>query len=159
MDSNDGIKLDPDVIVNGTDNGIDNAGQVPLSTLYDLPVFGTDTGKKAKEYYAKERDNIERIRKEIFAVHSQAEDEMLEEIYTQVFKAPQILTVTAAKKDGEAETASGTAGCIGWLAVAGAVLLLGLRYIRRIMGAWSCDTDVYGRRQKNGYYSEAGAED
>lgn len=99
MDGNSEIKLDPDVIHNGTGGETGSGSPAPLSALYGFRVFGTDIEQKVKEHQTQEQDTRRRIRQEVFTADNEAEGEMLERIHEQVFRVTQAMTVNAVKKE------------------------------------------------------------
>lgn len=137
MGGNGEIELNPAVTVNGTDPGMEGASQIPLCVRYHLPVFESNIWQKVWEDRRMERDTMEEIRQEVFAVNSQGEDVMLRQIYMKVFQTAQIQTVGTVKKDEETEILSDTKMSAGYLVITGVLLFWGLRYIRKIKGARS----------------------
>lgn len=113
MDRNSNIRLDPDVVGNG------DRIQIPLSDLYELPVFASDTYQKAGKLYTEERQMLGRIRREVFEADGRGKEDMqLAKIRSQIFEAAPQLTVPEREK----ETLPGpgfSAGIavIGWIAI------------------------------------------
>lgn len=84
MDGNGVIRLDPDVA--GADRAV-NERKIPLSDLYELPVFTEETRQKAAECRRAERKMSEQIRKGIFDTDGRGEKERLMNIQSQIFQS------------------------------------------------------------------------
>ena len=59
MDRTGDIRLDPDVLGFDMEAGVDS--QLPLSDLYELPVFAKETKQKAGKYQREEKQMMERV--------------------------------------------------------------------------------------------------
>lgn len=138
MDGNSEIKLDPDVICNGTGGETDGGSPVPLSALYGFRVFGTDIEQKVKEHQTQEEDTRRQIRQEVFTADDEAEGEMLERIHVQVFQVTQAMTVDAVKK--ETEMVTGIGNLPGWQVITGLILFLGLQRLGCLLPACNRNT-------------------
>lgn len=96
MDGNGNIQLDPDVIGNG------ERSRIPLSDLYELPVFAFDTEQKARQSCTEETQRMKRIRREVFASDGrEMENAYLSGIRSRLFETAPGLTVHEGAKETE----------------------------------------------------------
>ena len=94
MDGNGNIQLDPDVIGNG------ERSRIPLSDLYELPVFAFDTEQRARQSCTEETQRMKRIRREVFASDGrEIENAYLSGIRSRLFETAPGLTVHEGAKE------------------------------------------------------------
>lgn len=86
MERNGRIHLDPDVL--GPDMDDDGEiGQMPLSDLYGLCVFGTDAQQKAEEQRMQKEEGMGQIRQRVFEESGKDGDAWIFRIRAQIFQA------------------------------------------------------------------------
>ena len=86
MSENNNIKLDPDVL-----NQQQNT-KVPLSDLYGIPVFSTETDRMAEKVKANETDAVTQIEQQIFGERVSGENQEIQKIRNQLFQMQTGLT-------------------------------------------------------------------
>ena len=84
MDRTGDIRLDPDVLGFDMEAGVDS--QLPLSDLYELPVFAKETKQKAGKYQREEKQMMERVRQGVFKTDGRKPKEQFERIQERIFQ-------------------------------------------------------------------------
>lgn len=116
-DSSD-IILNPDVL-DGK-----QGGEIPLSDLYGMPVFRSDMQEQFEDADAEEDRELQEIRGQIFAPHTDAAAEDLTEIREQLFEIEPPLTKNNASRQAQAGIGKGAVLIIEAMALVFLVILL-----------------------------------
>lgn len=129
MDGNGNIRLDPDVIESG------EGGRIPLSDLYELPVFASAAAQEAGRFYTEEAKMLRRIQEGVFAAKGQEEEAArLADIRRQIFETVPGLVMAEGAGGREALQEPRLPAEI--IVIGGAAVILGACRVSKLWRHW-----------------------